>query len=188
MVAGTNLYFSRYVRPQAAAILRSAHLWVAVLIGLTVVTHGRAYRGFIAPDITEVFVNYNFMVFGFTIAALTIVFAVPTQKFVNFLAQSGKVIPQNVTGPWEKALFIMSWNGFVHFCALTASLCVLIFSFTEGDTDKSIFWDVSDPLTGGVYFLYVTLQVYALLQFLASLLSVYFFCAVFIAHAKSNSA
>lgn len=184
MVAGTDLYFSRYVRPHARAILKSPHLWVAVFCGLVIVTHGRAYRGFIAPDVMEVFVNYNFMVFGFTVAALTIVFAVPTQKFVAFLSEAGSTIPDKVTGPWEKALFIMSWNGFVHFCALVASLSVLIFSFLEGENAKKLAYDLSDPVTAGVFFVFVSLQIYALLQFLASLLSVYFFCAVFIEHAK----
>jgi hypothetical protein len=185
MVAGTGLYFSRYVRPHSVAILKSPHLWLSALIALTVVSHGRAYRGFIAPEITEVFVNYNFMVFGFTIAALTIVFAVPTQKFVNFLSESGKSIPDNVTGPWEKALFIMSWNGVVHFVALICSLSILIFAFTESGPDKSLSWDMSEIATSAVFFGYVLVQTYALFQFLASLLSVYFFCAVFIAHAKA---
>jgi TRAP-type C4-dicarboxylate transport system permease small subunit len=186
MIPAVGLYLRRYVRPNLRKIVLSPQVLVSMGVALLIVAHPTALSGYLTTDITGVLVNYNFMVFGFTIAALAIVFAVPTQRFVSFLIESERRLPDSITGPWESALFIMSWNGFVHFCALVATITTLILCFDYTEPTKQFAYDATGLGTKAVFWAASALQIYALLQFLASLLSVYFFCAVFITHAKSS--
>lgn len=150
-----------------------------ILSGLIVGFH-QSFDGYLSVDVFSALANYNFMVFGFTIAAMAIVFAVPSSRFISFLVEAGRARPDTITKPWEKALFILAWSGVIHFFALLISMATLSVCFNYSEIIKPTYYDIDADGTKLTFWFVAGFQIYAMLQFLAALLTVFFFCALFI--------
>lgn len=186
MIGTVYHYFKKYVRPERRRVLMSIQPWLAIFLALVIVIHPGISERFLAFEAIQILVNYNFMAFGFTIAALTIVFAVPNSKFIEFMFEASERRPDLGAGPWEDALFVMSWNGFAHFIALIASLLTLAISYNFKVDHAPLVYDVSVISSKSIYGLFWAVQIYALMQFLETLLSTYLFCSTYIRSLRAE--
>ena len=142
------------------------------------------YTDLIKFEIVTQLINYDFIAFGFTVAAMAIVFAVPNGRYIDMMFKAAKLHPEKGSGPWEDALFIMTWNGAVHFFALIGTLIAIACSFNLSEEHYPFIWDASKTTTKVTYGFLIAVQIYALLQFFMTLLSIYFFCMRYVASVK----
>jgi len=182
---GTVWHFLRqYVAPQWGRILLNLQMPVCIAIAWLIASQPYALERVMSESVVAQMVNYNFMAFGFTIAALTITFAVPTTRFQEYMFERAARNPEKGQGPWEDALFIMAWNGFVHFVGLATAVFALANCFNSSSGDvKSVFAFDGSPNTL-IFGVFIALQLYAVSQFLMTLLSSYFFCASYVRHSR----
>jgi hypothetical protein len=186
MIESLYHYIRKYVSPQARRILFDTQPLISILLGTLLYFHRDLLERVTAYEVFYQLVSYNFMAFGFTIAALTIVFAVPNQRFVDFMFDASEHFPHRGVGPWEDALFVMSWNGVVHFLSLASSLLGMALSFDFSKDHSPKIFLLPDNTNAFVYSVFIALQSYALMQFLVTLLSVYFFCISYIRHLRTE--
>lgn len=112
--------------------------------------------------LANAFVTYNTVVFGFTATAVALAIAIPNERFVRFLSSgSGK------STAFRDFLFVLAWNGVVHFLAFFTILPVS----ASGD---SWVLDPASTNTMRIYFFFACwIQLYACFQFLVTTLGVY---------------
>jgi hypothetical protein len=138
----------------------------------------------ISESVVSQMVNYNFMAFGFTVAALTIVFAIPGTKFQDYMFERAEKFPERGQGPWEDALFIMVWNGVVHFIGLGTAVFTLANCFDSSSGEAEAIFAFSGHPNAEIFGLFLFFQLYAACQFLMTLLSSYFFCASYVRDSR----
>lgn len=182
---GTLWHFWKfYASPQWRRIF--LNLQIPACAGLATFLASRPYslERALSESVISQMVSYNFMAFGFTIAALTIVFAIPGTRFQHYMFERAEKHPEKGRGPWEDALFIMAWNGLVHFVGLISAAFTLAncFDATSGDA-KPIFAFDGHPNVE-LFGLFLFVQMYAVCQFLMTLLSSYFFCASYVRDSR----
>lgn len=170
--------------PEWRRVIISSQPLFTMILAICFVVPGQFYTSLIRYEVVYQLVSYNFMAFGFTIAALAIIFAIPSRRFINLMFEASARNPERGAGPWEDALFIMAWNGIVHFSALIASLSAMAFSFDFNKDHSPFIWDALGLGTKLTYFLMIWLQLYALVQFLMTLLSIFFFCSSYIRDSR----
>lgn len=181
-------YGKKYVAPQWKRLVLDWQWPIALAITAALSWNHSRLRIPITYEVIYQFVSYNFMAFGFTIAALTIVFVVPSDRFTDFMFRASERSPRRGQGPWEDALFLMSWNGLVHFLSLVCSICVLAFCFDYSGDKYPLIYSL-DPINNRIVFGgYVFIQIYTIFQFLMTLLSVYFFCASYVRKLRQDRA
>lgn len=184
MFGAITHFFRNYVSPSRGRLLFNLQMPCAVFVGLLLAFRESSLSKIIDFDVISVIVNYNFMSFGFTIAALSIVFAIPNSSFQDYMFRRSREHPERGQGPWEDALFIMAWNGFVHFVCLVLSLVILLFSFEMVDGERLAIYSFSNCINKLIYSIFIISQTYTIIQFLMTMLSVYFFCSLYVRAAR----
>lgn len=179
-------YIQKYVSPRNRRIFGNWQPWLCALAGFDLAISPSFAHNVIRFELVNQLVVYDFTSFGFTIAAMTIVFAVPNRDFMEFMFEVGEKKPEYGEGPWEDALFIMSWNGFVHFLALVWSFLLLMFAFDYKSDHDPAALNFNHPAIIAMVFLFATIQIYAIVQFIVTMLSIYFFCAAYIRALKNG--
>lgn len=178
MIKLVRKYLRRHVGANAKGIFRNSQCVIALILACVVVSLSRLEANFFSYSTISLLISYNFMALGFTITGLAVVFALPNQTYIRFLAEAEESRASSGikrVSAWQRILFILSWNGFCHFVALIVMLGVLLGSFSKQELVVAPTWapNLLIALANGVV---VTIQGYALLQFLSTLLSAFLFC------------
>lgn len=112
--------------------------------------------------LANAFVTYNTVVFGFTATAVALAIAIPNERFVRFLSNGS-----SKSTAFRDFLFVLSWNGAVHFLAFFGIIPVI----ASGD---GWILDSTSNIGMRLYFFFASwIQIYACFQFLVTTLSVY---------------
>ena len=182
---GTLWHFWKiYASPQWRRIFLNLQIPACAAIAAAIASRPYSAERALSESVVAQMVNYNFMAFGFTVAALTIVFAIPGSRFQDYMFERAEKHPERGQGPWEDALFVMAWNGIVHFLGLIASAFVLAncFEYSSGNP-RPIFAFEGFP-NAPLFGLFLFGQIYAVCQFLMTLISSYFFCASYVRDSR----
>lgn len=113
-------------------------------------------------NITNTFVTYNTVVFGFTATAIALAIAIPSTNFIAFLSS----MKEDRT-PYRDFLFVLAWNGVIHIIAFFFLFPAIAF----GDN-----WSLGPNSAKGLnlfIFLQIWIQIYACFQFLVTTIGVY---------------
>lgn len=182
---GTVWHFLKhYAAPRWRRIVLNLQMLTCAVMAWLVASRPYSLERALSENVIGQMVNYNFMAFGFTIAALTVVFAVPNARFQDYMFERAAKNPEKGEGPWEDALFIMAWNGVVHFIGLGSAVFVLANCFKENAGDTLPVFSFEGFPNAPIFALFLFVQAYAACQFLMTLLSSYFFCASYLRDAK----
>jgi hypothetical protein len=182
---GTIWHFLRvYASPQWRRIVLDLQIPLCACLAWLISSRPYSLERAMSESVVGQMVNYNFMAFGFTVAALTIVFAIPGTGFQNYMFERAEENPEKGQGPWEDALFIMAWNGLIHFIGLASSIFVLANCFKQVSGDSQpVFSFIGQP-NATIFGVFLFFQIYAACQFLMTLFSSYFFCASYVRSSR----
>lgn len=177
-------FFKFYAAPEWRRVVLNLQIPVCAVLAWLVARHPYSLERSMSESVVAQMVNYNFMAFGFTIAALTIVFAIPGTRFQDYMFERAEKNPDKGRGPWEDALFIMAWNGVVHFIGLVSAVFVLANCFQNIDGNNAPVFLFSGDANVAAFSLFLFVQLYAVCQFLMTMLSSYFFCASYVRDSR----
>lgn len=117
-------------------------------------------------DVVSNLITYDALVLSFCVAAVALVIALPNERFARFLASSAE---DKSTSPYQDLVFVFAWTAAVHWGALLFLLVIQLFGLKRQMFPLPTDWDLWSCLLIGFYFL----QIYALMQFFATIRTVW---------------
>ncbi|HVW55564.1 MAG TPA: hypothetical protein VHC00_07780 [Rhizobiaceae bacterium] len=144
-------------------MLATTHPYLSVCLALALVTDHLPFASALNfENISTAFVTYNTVVFGFTATAIALAIAIPNSTFIKFLSAR-----KEIKTPYEDFLFILAWNGFVHFVSFFVLMPILFFG--------KEWWhnEVGNYGVKVYLFVFFSIQLYCCFQFLVTTLSIF---------------
>lgn len=181
MIKALGWYLRNEVIPRLGSFLHwSSELWLAVLVGVVLGYWG----GYLIPTTTTVgsvsiaLLTYAAIALGFALAGLTLVLTLPNDNFVNLLCETK---PDNKKhDSYADLIFVFSWTAITHWVIVAMSIgLVLMVNPQQPAFVQERFRLRSGLITG--------LSLYALLQFLVTLITLAQVGAAYIVHLKSEA-
>ena len=164
MFVSLQTYFARHVVKRLSRILIAAHPYIAMLAAYILVFKGQDYDipKLALGSFSSKAISYNTVVFGFCVTAIALIIAIPNSNFLYFVAR-------NREDAYRDLAFVFSWTGVVHWLAFVTD----IYSFVVYGSECNMLSDHTTPYKSAWLFFVVSLQIYAVLQFLVNLIATF---------------
>lgn len=167
--------------PRWKEIVFSSTPWLASAVGFVVSKHLiNSADSISAHNFANASLTYSSIAFGFCVTAVTMCLAISDGVFVRKLvARKRKESCKH--GAFSDLIFIFTWTAFMHIVLVATSLIAL---FRYKSTDP-LFHPACRWWETGAAGAFVALQVYALMQFLTTVLTLSSVAKVYINHVES---
>lgn len=182
MIKAVGWYAWNEFMPRLGSILHwSSALWVAAAVGVLLGYWG----GFLIPATTKVggiamaLLTYAAIALGFTLAGLTLVLTLPNDDFVNLLWETTPNKKKN--NSYSDLIFIFSWTALIHWLIVFISILLVLLVNPE----QAAFQEKKHRLLSGII---TGLGMYALFQFLVTLITLAQVGSTYIAHLRKQAA
>lgn len=182
MIKAVGWYVWNEFLPRLGSILHwSSAVWVATAVGVLLGYWG----GLLIPMTTKVggiaiaLLTYAAIALGFTLAGLTLVLTLPNDTFVNLLWETTPKTKKN--NSYSDLIFVFSWTAIIHWLIVFVSILLVLLVNPE----QPAFQVERHRLLSGIV---TGLAMYALFQFLVTLITLAQVGATYIAHLRKQAA
>jgi hypothetical protein len=179
MITSLVSYARKQVVPRWKGIIVSGDFVIALAAGVL----GGLWGTSVVPSTTTAvniavaLLTYSAVAFGFSLAGLTLVLTLPNEDFVKLLCATRS--PKRKHDSYADLLFIFSWNATVHWAILVLSIVLLLVTNPQEPA-----FSVTHRIRTGIV---AAVSVYALLQFLVTLITLTQVGSVYILHLRKEA-
>jgi hypothetical protein len=181
VIKAVDWYIRREILTRLSSILNwSSALWVAVI---TATLLGRC-GAYLIPETTKVgaiaaaLLTYSAIALGFSLAGLTLVLTIPSTNFVNLLCDTK--LEKKKHNAYADLIFVFSWTAVIHWIVVFVSIVLVLFV----NPDQRAFQLEKHRLKSG---LVSGLSIYALFQFLVTLITLAQVGATYVSHLQREA-
>lgn len=182
MIGSALDYWRREVRPRRRRILWGSHFLIAAVLGIVFSLFGPSlHTGRITyGDVAGALLAYGAISFGFAVAALSLVLAIPHDRFSKWLAASHES-PRSARSSYDDLIFVFSWTAALHWM-LVVTILMTVFAHGSSRQVFPALDDVGDRLSsGGLLFI----TVYGVCQFLIALITLAQFGKLYVSYLSA---
>jgi len=124
-------YLRDEVLPRWQAVIFGSELWLAIVIGITCGIWGDdlALAHAKVGDITSAVLTYAAIAFGFCLSGLSLVLALPDREFATRLARSSPTGSR--ASHYSELIFVFSWTAIIHWLDVAGSIALFVFCGSE---------------------------------------------------------
>ncbi|QHN03079.1 hypothetical protein FTO74_06620 [Granulicella sp. WH15] len=177
-------FYKNAVESRLKEIVLSQEILLAVVIGGVFSFAGSSYFPESAKivDVSLGYLAYAAIALGFCVGGVTIALTLPDRDFVVMLATL--TIPNKKGDALSGLFFVFCWTAIVHWLSVILILAVLV---TSGHADGNLF--ATRTLHGRIILgTCITLCLYALMQFLITVLTLWQVGSVYIRNLQKGAA
>ncbi|HEU5003442.1 MAG TPA: hypothetical protein VFW71_11780 [Actinomycetota bacterium] len=176
-------YGADEVRPRLAEVVKGAEFWVALAVGAGLAGIGgdSPLHRLQAGQVDSAIITYAAIAFGFCLAGLTIAITLPDAAFATELATPENGKPPSRTA-FSDLLFVFSWTAVTHWLVIVLSLLALPLLRPDAPligAESSVYHRFIVGLT-------VAATIYALLQFLITVITLSQVGNVYVQHIQRH--
>lgn len=174
-------YVSHEVLPRKCRIILSYHFWVALLVIILYPLIGTRIE-LKASEVSGAILAYSSIAVGFCLTSFILALTLPNTQFVNKIAQSEIKENGEIQNAYADLLFVFSWTAIVHWVLIFYFVLILFLWPRETALySYNYHW-----IKKGFVLLAVGQAVYAIFQFLITLITLSQVGRVYLHHLKST--